>query len=199
MRNYFFKGAALLGVALVFSSCASYKAVTLSNLSPTFVEGNQEDVVVVAKAFNVDDCKKYLDRNVLSVGYQPVQIYIQNDSDKALVFTTDRISLPCAPAREVAEKVHTSTAGRVVGYGVGALFVWPLLVPAVVDGVKSSQANESLDIDFASKVAGNQTIFPHSRLNKVLFVPIADYHPNFSLTLIEAESGKTRQIKVLAG
>jgi len=161
------------------------------------MKGN--DILVVAKAFNKADCQKYLDRDVLSVGYQPVQLYIQNNSDKAFVFISDRVSLTCASAQEVAEKVHTSTVGRAVGYGAAAALVFlPLVIPAVIDGVKSSQANTALDSDFAAKVAGNQMIFPHAHFNKIIFVPVGEYQSCFSVMLLDPESNKFRKIEVIA-
>jgi hypothetical protein len=174
-------------------SCASYRASSLNSPSTdvvTFSETKEKDIAVTSKAFNVTDCKIYLDRNVIAKGYQPIQLYIENNSDKTYGFSLNRISLSCARPEEVAEKVHTSTVGRAVGYGAGALLFWPLAIPAIVDGVKSSQANDALDRDFFAKAAQDQVILPHSHMNKLLFVPVRDYQPNFSLTLMEKDTNK---------
>jgi hypothetical protein len=181
------------GTLIFLSSCASYHAASLNTLSSDVVHSNswdQSDIVVVAKAFNKGDCKRYLDRDVIAEGYQPVQLYIENNSDKNYIFSLSRVSLPCAAPEEVAEKVHTSTVGRATGYGVGALFLWPLAIPAIVDGVKSSQANDALDIDFSSKAARDQIIQSHSYFNKLLFVPTNEYQPSFNLTLMDQKSNK---------
>lgn len=198
MNRIFSVGILVLSGVCLLTACASYNAMALGNLSVVQTQGQTEDgVVVVAKAFNKVDCKRYLDRDVLAEGYQPIQICIQNDSDKNYLFTPDRISLPCASMEEVAARVYTSTAGRIVGYGVfGVLFCWPLIIPAVVDGVKSSQANKALDIDFAAKVAHNQTILSHSRLNKIIFVPLREYQSSFSVTLVDAETGTPKNVRI---
>ena len=160
---------------------------------------NGETILISAKAFNKSDCKKYLDRDVLKKGYQPVQLYIQNNSDKSYLFSLNRVSLSCARPEEVAEKVHTSTVGRAAGYGAAAWFTCGLLaIPAVVDGVKSSQANEALDNDFSAKTARDQTILPHSHLNKLIFVPVNEYQQMFSITLIEQESNKPKTFNIVA-
>ena len=185
----------------VLSSCASYKASSLSNLSSEVVItslNKEEEVLVVARAFDRDDCKKYLDRDVIAVGYQPVQIYIQNNSEKNYSFSLDRVSLSCARSEAVAETVHTSTVGRAAGYGVASLVLWPLAIPAVVDGVKSSKANASLDRDFSAKTAKDQTIQKYSNFNKLLFIPVEEYKDDFSITLIDQESGKQKILDVLA-
>lgn len=184
---------AVASVLILLSGCASYQAASLNTLSSdAMVSGmpGREEIVVVAKAFNKADCKRYLDRDVIAQGYQPIQLYIENKSDKNYAFSLSRVSLSCASPEEVAEKVHTSTVGRATGYGVGALFLWPLAIPAIVDGVKSSQANDALDIDFSSKAARDQVIQPHAYFNKLLFVPSNEYQPAFTVTLMDQNSNK---------
>lgn len=186
---------------VLLAGCASYRASSLNTLTSdamTLASPEQEDLVVVAKAFNKSDCKRYLDRDVIAEGYQPVQLYIENKSDKNYAFALNRVSLACAAPEEVAEKVHTSTVGRATGYGVASLFLWPLAIPAIVDGVKSSQANDSLDVDFSSKAARDQVIQPHSYFNKLLFVPRSEYQPSFTVTLVD-QNAKTKTIAVKAG
>jgi hypothetical protein len=193
MKRLTFPILPIVGALIFLSGCASYHAASLNTLASDVVNSTsrgQGDIVVVAKAFNKGDCKRYLDRDVIAEGYQPIQLYIENNGDKNYIFSLSRVSLPCAGPEEVAEKVHTSTVGRATGYGVGALFLWPLAIPAIVDGVKSSQANDALDIDFSSKTARDQIIQPHSYFNKLLFVPTNEYQPSFKLTLMDQNSNK---------
>jgi len=200
-----FPVANILSVAaLILSGCASYNAASLNNLSsevysiPATPVG-RSDVVIAAKAFNKGDCMRYFDRNVLKKGYQPVQICIQNNSDNKYLFSSNRISLPCARPEEVADKVHTSTLGRVLGYGIPGLIVaWPLIIPSVVDGIKSSEANKQLDNDFAAKTARDQIILPYSSLNKIIFVPVSEYDSSFVITIVDQESNQPIVLNVTA-
>ncbi len=188
--------AALMLSTLVLSSCANYRAVSLNNnLVPEFCpQGeNQQEITIAAKAFSTSDCKQYLDRDVISEGYQPVQLSIQNNSTKTLGFSLSGISLPHVPASVVAETVHTSTAGRVAAYGVGSLIIWPLIIPAIVDGIKSSQANDQLDNDFIAKEAKDQILYPHGRMNSLIFVPVRDFTKSFTVTLIDKETNQPEQ------
>lgn len=179
-----------LAIALGLTSCASYSASPLCNPSADLIQiaERNEGISVVSKTFTRSDCDRFLDRDVLAEGYQPIQLYIQNDSDKNYVFSLNRITLPIARPEEVAEKVHTSTVGRAVGYGAGALIFWPLAIPAIVDGVKSANANEALDNDFLAKAARDQVVFPHSRFNAVIFVPVHAYQNSYTITLIDQDS-----------
>lgn len=179
-----------LALALLFTSCASYRASPLCDPSPCLVEAapRNENVSVASKTFNRSDCLRFLDRDVLAEGYQPLQLYIQNDSKKSYIFSLNRISLPTATPEEVAEKVHTSTVGRVLGYSAGALFFWPLVIPAIVDGIESSKANRALDNDFFAKAARDRIIRPHSRFNALIFVPVQAYQSPYTITLIDQDS-----------
>ena len=85
------------------SSCASYRASTLSLLSVETLPNSQNvggELSVIAKAFNKQECKRYLDRDVLAEGYQPIQLYIQNNSEKPYLFTLNRVNYH--PLKEVA-------------------------------------------------------------------------------------------------
>lgn len=189
----------LLALTLITSSCANYSASPLTSLSSDliFSQDSGDEALVVSKAFTKNDCSQFLDRDVLEEGYQPVQIFIQNNSDKTYLFSLNRISLPIARSEEVAEKVHTSTVARVVSYGVGALFLWPLAIPAIVDGIKSSDANKALDRDFFMKTAKDQMIFPHSKMNALLFFPKDAYQDHFTITLIDQKTKEPKTFQVV--
>lgn len=189
-------------LALTISSCASYEAVALNNLSPDIYVSKSQNyggVRIAAKAFNKIECKKYLDRDVISKGYQPIQLSIENNSNDNYYFSLSRISLPCARPEEVAEKVHTSTVGRATGYGAAALLTCGLFaIPAIVDGVKSSHANEALDSDFICKAAKDQTIYPYSHTNMLIFVPVNGFQSNFAITLIDEASSQPKVFHIIA-
>ena len=177
-------------VMLLLSACASYKGATLSTLQPEFAPyaEKQDDITLAVKAFTPEDCKRFFDRDIIEKGYQPVQLTINNNTNKYLLFSQQGISLPCASAQEVAEKCHTSTVGRSTAYGVAGLLIWPLLIPAVVDGVKSSNANESLDRDFEAKTSDQAVIQPYVTHNGIIFIPTSSYQNAFQVTLVDRET-----------
>jgi hypothetical protein len=85
----------------------------------------------------------------------------------------------------VATRVHTNTVGRAVGYSVAGLFIWPFIIPAIVDGIGSAEANEQLDADFAQKALRSQTVKPHATANGVIFVSCDDDCDDFTLTVTD--------------
>ena len=182
--------SAVICLLLAATGCAKYQATSLVPLHAEFTPyaQTQSDVAIAAKALNKSECKRYLGRDVIKKGYQPVQITIDNRSKKHWVFSRQGVSLPCAPADEVAKLVHTSTAGRATAYGVGGLIFWPLLIPAVLDGCGSAAANDQLDADFDAKAARDEILQPYAQVNTILFVPRSAYREDFTITLIDRET-----------
>ncbi len=123
----------IVSIALL-PGCASYQSRSLEDISYCLSDSSSHGISVASKAFDEVDCKTYLDRDVLAAGFQPVQLYIRNDSNRNYVFSFDQLSIPAANPQEVAEKVHTSTKGQAVAAGgtslaVGTLVTgWPLFL-----------------------------------------------------------------------
>lgn len=174
-------------ISLTFSGCAKYTARSLSTPSPTVLQDQplNAGLRIYAKALSRKECKKVLGRNVLAKGYQPVQLFIENHTDKTYLFTKNGVSLPIEDPAEVAKKLHTSTIARATGYGVAALFFSPVFaVPAIVDGMGSAKANDLLDSDYIAKGSKDQSIYPFSFVNMILFIPCESYQSSFAVTLI---------------
>lgn len=199
MKNLF----AVLSISglLLLSGCASYHAAPLSDLSPNIHQltlQKDSDILVTAKPFNKADCEVYLDRNIIKKGFQPLQISIQNNSDKDYQFSPENLGLPLAHDKQVRDKAHTSTFGRIAGYSAGALVIWPLVIPAIADGINSKNSNKALDSDYHSKIARESIITSGSHYNKLVFVPIKEYKSRFILGLVDVKTGSLRKIPVVA-
>ena len=192
--------AGLFSLSLLCTGCASYRAVSLSALSPQFVKESEviPGIAVGCKSFSSSDCTAYLDRDVLKKGYQPVELTFYNQTAKSYFFSSKQMSLPCSSPEKVAKTVHTSTVGRVVGYSVGALLFSPLIIPAVVDGICSRNSNKRLDKDFQDKAEDHFVIAPYSYRMTLLFIPQKDFSPNFHVTLVEQDTGASKVLNVTA-
>jgi hypothetical protein len=185
-------GLSCLGVSILgITGCAKYRAKPLKNIHPEFncKTHNQSDVTFAYKPFTKDDCMEYLDRDVIKAGFQPIHIHLENNSSEPIIFSTEGISFPCVPMDVVAKKVHTSTSSRVLAWGIPGLFIWPFLIPAVVDGIGSAEANGQLDVDFAGKSVKGQIIQPRTSLDGLIFVRLNEYREPFTVTVIGQKTG----------
>ncbi len=156
----------------------------------------EQGVTVIVKAFTKSDSLKYLDRDVLAQGFQPIQITVQNDTNRYLLISKDGIDLNLATDQDVANTVETSTVGRSTGYGVAAVFAWPFAIPAIVDGVKSHNANNSLISDYRQKTINQQVILPHTKFTGIVFCPMASYKEAFSIKLIDRDTREAIKFNV---
>lgn len=183
-------------ILLALSGCVHYAPkfhLTALNTGVCVAE-NQKNKQVISfeyHVFNKQDCIKYLDRDVISKGYQPIQITIKNDTTRYLNFSIKDFNISCVDEGEVAQKLHANTKGRAAGYGTAALFVWPFAIPAIVDGIGSSDSNKKLDLDFYKKSLHDQIINPGSMINGLVFVLVNSYNPkNFKFVLKDIKNDK---------
>src|SRR5262249_24528461 len=138
------------------------------------VSEKNPEVCLSWRAFDRDDCNRYLGRDVIEEGYIPVQLSITNNSSDPMYLSLQNFSVPLCSYKEVANKVHTSTGVRIAAWGVPGLvipFMFPLIIPAIVDGIGSSNANDALDADYEAKSIKEQMIYPRSAINGVVFIP----------------------------
>lgn len=181
---YLLIAATLVGL----SGCARYKAQPLKTLMRR--PKADQSLSFEYKAFTTRECVRYLGRNVLAQGYQPIQITFTNNTDRYIRISPKNFSFASITPQEVAQRVHTNTAGRAIGYGVAGLFIWPFLIPAVVDSIGSAEANEQLDADFSYKALRSQTIKPYSSANGIIFAASDDFDESFTFTVIDQESNQ---------
>lgn len=181
----------LCSLLLLLSGCASYQARPLRSLiGSTNSQSKEQTVSFDYHIFSKSDCKRYLDRDAIGKGYQPIQISLTNNTNRYLRLTIDSFSIPIICPEEVAEKMHTSTMQRAASYGVGAVFLFPLIIPAVVDGIGSYQANQELDADFDQKAISNKIINPHSSINGLIFAPVEGFNPIFNFSVFDNETNE---------
>lgn len=181
--------SAIICLGMFLTGCASYDASGLSALDPDCVRSYAEvdGMAIGCRAFDRADCIHYLGRDVLAKGYQPIQLTFQNTTGKRYIYSTKEVSLPCSSPDEVGKRVHTSTFGRVLLYA-------PLVIPALIDGVKSSQANHLLDVDYHAKAPDHFVIPAHSYFKTLIFVPKAHFSPVFEVSLLDQQTGKKKVI-----
>ncbi len=177
---------------IIVSGCAHYKARPLGHLDTidqqASTKAQESSLEYKQHVFSSHDCATFLDRNTKQEGYQPIHITLMNNSKRSLDFSLRSFNIACVPAEEVAESVHTDTIARAAGYGIAAVFMFPFVIPAIIDGIGSAQANQHLDSDFAAKALHDQVIRPYSTLNGLIFVPYGSDTDEISLILVDTET-----------
>lgn len=193
-----FQVLSFLIIVILTTSCLRYNALPLSDLSYVVSDSvHSDEVVLAAKAFTPIDCKSYLDRNVLRKGYQPVQLYIENNSEDDYRFSPNRVNLVCAKPKEVAKKMLARTSLDQSAYLHVNRSDLGMAVGLIFDHL-TIEANRKLYNDFLSKSVVDRTILPHTNVNMLLFVPIKEYRSDFTVTLLKEPSYEPRPFHIRA-
>ena len=109
----------------------------------------------------------------------------------------DNFNISLFSPAKVAKKVHTSTTGRAIGWGIGGLLLWPLFIPAIYDGIKSAKANHSLDSDYQAKALSEQMIRFYKTLNTLVFIPKENIKQNIEMFLVNERTKEKIVFSVL--
>lgn len=162
----------ILILSVVVSGCATYQAGRLpsSDVSALSNSQDQDGLKVAVKFFDARESKQIFGVGKVAEKYQPVYIAIDNRTKSVYEFKKQDLNKPSVPSEEVAKTCGFNTAGRATAYGVAGLFIWPLLIPAVVDGVGSSNANQKMQSDFMYKEIHDDRIQVNGLLNGVVFL-----------------------------
>ena len=106
-----------------------YKTSALDiNIVDKKLETKNPNICCEYKIFNKADCKKYLGRDqVLSKGYQPIQIKLTNNSDKPFRFSLNSFNLSCIPFYNFIEDVEFNTAKNFLYFVLLSQIVIPIL------------------------------------------------------------------------
>ncbi len=185
----------LVGMFLL-QGCASYRAGVLPTRDVFLYDNKQEQdgLNVAVDILDAKETKRVFQFKLQSKNVQPVYLVIDNRSDKTYEFSKANINKQCYSAEEVADKFQFSTAGRATTYGVAGLFIWPLLIPAVVDGVGSANANQKIQDDYAYKAIQDKSrIAPNGMLTGIVFVPNMKPGEDFTIRLTDVADNTVKR------
>ena len=176
-----------LFILLILPNCAKYDGKKLT--APRAPIHEKENIEVAKKALTEEECKEYFSgRNILARGYQPVHIYVKNNTNKTLYLNPDYITLPLEPSTSVARKMYRNTGWKITKYFIIGGPIW-----AAVEGLASNDANKMIKADMREKsirLDKSIKIRPYGIMNKVLFVAQENYSADFNISLIEEKSNK---------
>ncbi len=189
----------LLGMFCLFTPTAHLKTSTLPTVGTLRAEQTflkSDSLQIMAKAYTEEESKKFLRKNLLKRGYQPVQITIQNNSREPFSLSTGSVDLPTASPSKVAKKLMISAIPRGIALRVASLFFWPFMVPSTIDSIITTKTFKILRNDLESKLVKKETIAPYSIYNRIVFVPVKEFKGSFDITLIELDSLKPKVVHI---
>ncbi|MDQ5890515.1 MAG: hypothetical protein QG604_389 [Candidatus Dependentiae bacterium] len=151
-----------------------------------------KDVLVRIKPLRDFECSYYFDNRLVSRGIQPIQLFVQNDTDRYYVLDGKDITLDMLGKRDVGAVLYKNVIGRSIVWLTGTIaFFWKLFLPIlIIDTLFCLQANKEISNDIASICINPKqklVIAPRSRMHKVLFVPTDSYYHHVTIVLKEQD------------
>lgn len=146
---------------------------------------NQEGIYIQAKAYDAQDSKTYLSRDLLRRGFQPIQVTIQNNTSRTFYLSNQGLDLPNATAHTIASRISREAIPRAVIFKVIGFFFPPFLVVGTVDGIVTVHAHFKMKNDYHAKSIKDteKPLLPYSTVHRVIFVPNKEYTGEFNLYL----------------
>jgi hypothetical protein len=191
-----FLGACI--ATMLTSGCAKYKPQPLGIPG---VEAQEKNGLVVRAELLQDQADEYFFGGLSpkKAGYETIHLSIMNKTNQTFLLDANKIDMEIAPVEVVAKKIKFNTAARVLGWGIPGIFLWPFLIPAFVDGIGSSNANDAIEADFDSRAISGSSrinIQPNTALNKFMFVKAEDLELTFNLKLVNKASGVAERFSI---
>ena len=185
-KNSYFSTILAVVLFVLISGCAKYSPKPLR--IPSGVVKQNGDIEVSKKIFSEADSKRFFDRKLIARGYQPIQLYIKNNSDKIYVLNSRDIALPLEPVDSVATSMHRDVAWKATKYFILLGPVW-----AALEGYNSYEINKKIDSDLKVRTVNEQDtieIKPGGVFNRIMFVSNENLQTSFDLKLESLDKEK---------
>lgn len=153
-----------------------------------------DDVTLVVKALNKDECKVQFGVDVTAKGYVPLQVRIENRTPNTLMIRPSYLSISIAEPDKVAKLLHYDTSFFVTTAGaIALLFWWPATYWVGTTGYDMYKNNKRINrvIDDCS-IAEDESlkVRPYEVINKYIFVNRHDFVSAFTLKIFNKNQGK---------
>ncbi|NGX47273.1 MAG: hypothetical protein K1000chlam3_00646 [Chlamydiae bacterium] len=170
----------------------AYRSEALPYVGSIAEPFKEKGVHVSAKVYDAGDSKAYLDRDLLQVGFQPIQITIQNNSEKVFALSNQGVEIPIAESKTVAGYVTRAAIPRAIGFKVAGLIFWPFLIPGTIDTIVTFNSHMKMKRDYHAKsIKDEEEILPpYSTIHRVIFLPTNQTLEDFTLYLKDQKTNQ---------
>ena len=151
-----------------------------------------DHVKLSIKALTVEESEKYLKKDLLDLGYQPVEVTIENGSSDPYLFSPDSVALPLVEGGKIAKKILKASIPRSIGFKIASLFFWPISIPGAVDSILTNKSYRKLKKELRSKSVRQEIIAPYSSMHRVFFILKENSLNSFTVTLENQETLESR-------
>lgn len=194
-KNFF---CFVLVISSFFCNSGFPQSAPLTHFGSMVEPFKEKGLHITAKAYTSEESKTYLDQNLLKAGFQPVQITIQNNTERIYILSRQGIDTPIAQSRQVATSMTMLAIPRSIGLKVASLFFWPFAFPSTIDSILTVKSHQKMKRDFQSKAIKEypEYILQYSTLHRVIFLPRDPKVDTFTLHLIDYQTQQMQSFPI---
>lgn len=183
----FFLTVATLGMLHLSSEFDAYHPKPLQYFGSMVEPFKNEGVHITATIYDSYASRNYLHQNLISYGYQPIQITVQNNTPHIFLFSKQGVGLESVSAGDVASTITRGAIPRSIAFKIVSFFFWPFMIPSAIDTIKTWSTHVRLHRDYEAKSVKNckEAIPPYATVHRILFVRSEHLKKNFNLKLQE--------------
>lgn len=186
----------ILVASTLFLSTAWRHQPTMTLSNPPPVSFTAQGLDLSARVYTPEDSKECLHRDLLSRGYIPVEVSINNNTGKAYAISGASVPMACATPSQVAWSVTKGSLPRSIGYKILGFFFWPFSIPGTIDSIRTYKGHRALVKDLTAKTLKEQDeiIPPYAAVKRVIYVKKENMREEFTFSLQEVDG---RDLKVI--
>ncbi|MEW6101861.1 MAG: hypothetical protein AB1481_06175 [Candidatus Omnitrophota bacterium] len=165
----------ILSLAMLLSSfgCASYRPAGSPSEDISFYPNKKEQagLSIAIKLLDAKETRGTFKRNIHKKQVAPAFIIIKNDSQNVYKLKKGLNEQGLFSANEVADKGKFQVFWRAALFSpfIISIILWPLLLPAIVGGLGTVNANKSMREDYVNKEISDEEIHPGESLAGFLY------------------------------
>lgn len=162
-------------------------------------KNNEDQVYVEAKVLSPDETKDYVHYDLLSRGYQPVLLQIDNTSPYSYEIKRDQVGIRIESAKQIVSEIGKSSIPRAIAYKVLGFFFWPLAIPGTIDTIRTLNKEFELTRELEAKTikAEGEIIPPYASISRVLYIQKDELKETFQVALTNIERKQVEDFYLL--
>jgi hypothetical protein len=148
------------------------------------VRASADGVEAGAASLGQRESKDLFGVSMARQGIQPVWIELRNRGDSPIVFFQQSVDPEYFAPIEAAYKNHFSPTRRVLGLGLAALILWPLVLALPFQYLSARAANGRMNRVFVEHALGNQILDPGDEASGFVFTHLDEGSKNVRVALL---------------
>jgi len=157
-----------------------------------------EAVTISAKVYTAAESESVLKNDLLSRGYVPVEITIQNPTTHTYAISAASTAMSNAQPEEIAWKITKRSIPQGIALNIVSFFFWPFSILSTahsIHGLKTHQAIVKMLTAKGLKQV-DEIVLPYSMVKRILYIPENAFYRSFSVSMEETDSNELLVIPV---